>query len=81
MLTCASEKWTINLLDKRKIESVEIWFLSPVAIAGYTLLDNIRNTDIHLDLNIFSLTEKIERYKENWHENILRMKPIDSRGH
>jgi hypothetical protein len=67
MLTYASENWTINRSDKKKIEPSEMKFLC--SIAGYTLLDQKRSSE----LKIFSLTEKIEKRKENRHEHILRM--------
>jgi hypothetical protein len=37
MLTYASENWTINRSDKKKIESAEMKFLR--SVAGYALLD------------------------------------------
>jgi hypothetical protein len=43
------------------------------SVAGYTLLDQKRKTDIRSELEIFNLTERIENQKENWHEHILRM--------
>jgi hypothetical protein len=46
-------------------------FLSPVA--GYTLLDQKRSTDIRSELKIFNLTGRIEKQKENWPQHILRM--------
>jgi hypothetical protein len=55
MLTYASENWTINRSDKKKIESAEIKFLR--SGAGYTLLDQKRSTDIG-SLKIFNLTER-----------------------
>jgi hypothetical protein len=70
MLTYASENWTINRSDKKKIESAEMKFLR--LVAGYTLLDQKRSTDIRLELKIFNLTERIEKQKENLHEHILR---------
>jgi hypothetical protein len=71
MLTFASENWTINRSDKKKIESAEMKFLRSVAV--YTLLDQKRSTDISSELKIFNLTERIEKKKENCHEHILRM--------
>jgi hypothetical protein len=71
MLTYANENWKINRADKKKIESAEMEFLCPVA--GYTLLDQKRSTDICSELKIFNLTDRIEKQKENWHEHILRM--------
>jgi hypothetical protein len=71
MLTYASENWTINRLGKRKIESAEMKFLR--SVVGYTLLDQKRGTDSRSELNIFILTERIEKQQKNWHEHILRM--------
>jgi hypothetical protein len=71
MLTYANENWTINRLDKNKIESAEMKFLR--SVSGYTLLDQKRSTDTRSELNIFNLTEIIEKQKENCHEHILRI--------
>jgi hypothetical protein len=70
MLTYASENWTINWSDKKKIESAEMKFLR--SVAGYTILDQKRSTDIRSELKIFNLTERIEKQKQNWQEHILR---------
>jgi hypothetical protein len=43
------------------------------SVAGYTLLDQKRSTDMRLELKILNLTERIEKQKENCHEHILRM--------
>jgi hypothetical protein len=61
MLTYASENWTINRSDKKKIESAEVKFLR--SVARYTLLDQKRSTDIRSELKIFDLTERIENKK------------------
>jgi hypothetical protein len=61
MLTCASENWTIDRLDKKKIESAEMKFLR--SVAGCTLLDQNRSTDIRSELKILNLTERIEKEK------------------
>jgi hypothetical protein len=61
MLTYASGNWTINRSDKKKIESAEMKFLR--SVAGYTLLDQNRSTDIRSELKIFSLTDRIEKQK------------------
>jgi hypothetical protein len=71
MLTYAGENLTINRSDKKKIESAEMKFLR--SVAGYTLLDHKRSTDIRSELKIFNLTERVENQKENCHEHILRM--------
>jgi hypothetical protein len=43
------------------------------SVAGYTLLDQKRSTDIRSELKILNLTERIEKQKGNWHEHILRI--------
>jgi hypothetical protein len=55
MLTYASENWTVNRSDGIIIVSAEMRFLRPVA--GYTLLDQKRNTDIRSELKILNLTD------------------------
>jgi hypothetical protein len=61
MLTYASENWTINRSDRKKIESAEMKFIR--SVAGYTLLDQKQSTDIRSELKIFNLTERIEKQK------------------
>jgi hypothetical protein len=63
MLTYASENWTMNRSDKKKIESAEMNFLR--SVAGYTLLDQKRSTDIRSELKILNLTDRIGKQKEN----------------
>lgn len=45
-------------------------FLCPAA--GYAFLDQKRSTEIHPELKIFNLTDRIEREK-SWYEYVLRM--------
>jgi hypothetical protein len=52
----------INRSDKKKTESDEMKFLC--SVAGYTLLDKKRSTDIHSELKIFNLTTRIEKSKK-----------------
>jgi hypothetical protein len=59
MLTYASENWTINRSDKNKKESAEMKFLR--SVAGCTLLDQNRSTDIRSELKILNLTDRIEK--------------------
>jgi hypothetical protein len=42
-------------------------------VAGYSLLDQKRSTDIRSQLKIFNLTVRIGPQEENWYEHILRM--------
>jgi hypothetical protein len=48
MLTYGSANWTINRSEKNKIESAEMKFLR--SVAGYTVLDQKRSTDIRSEL-------------------------------
>lgn len=73
-LTYASENWTLNRSDRRKIETAEMKFLR--SIAGVTILDRRRNEDIRKDLKIFNLTNRIESMRNNWYEHVRRM-PTD----
>jgi hypothetical protein len=43
------------------------------SVAGCTLLDQKRSTDIRSELKILNLTERIEKQKQNWNEHILRI--------
>jgi hypothetical protein len=63
MLTSAIEKRQDN------DESAEISFQRPVA--GYTLLNQKRSTDMCSELEIFSLIAIMGRQKENWYEHIV----------
>jgi hypothetical protein len=53
------------------MKSVELRFLLPVA--GYTLLDQKRRTDMRSKLKTFSLTERIERQNLKLYEHVLEM--------
>lgn len=71
ILTYGSENWSINRATKKKIETSEMKFLR--SVAGLTLLDHQRNEHIRQQLNIFNLTEIIQRQKHNWFQHIRRM--------
>ena len=43
------------------------------SIAGYTLWDKRRNSDIREQLDIFNINDKLTHYKINWREYIQRM--------
>lgn len=74
VLTYASENWTLNRSDRRKIETAEMKFLR--SVAGVTILDKKRSEDIRKDLNIFNLTNRIDNMRNNWYEHVKRM-PTD----
>ena len=42
-------------------------------MAGYTLLDKKRSSDIREQLGIFNINDKLTQYKINWREHIQRM--------
>ena len=46
-------------------------FLRPMA--GYTILDKKRSSDIREQLGIFNINDKVTQYKINWREHIQRM--------
>ena len=61
-----SENWSLNRSDKRKTEAAEMRFIRP--IAGYTLWDKKRSSDIREQLGIFNINDKLTKYKINWRE-------------
>ena len=42
-------------------------------MAGYTLWDKKRSSDIREQLGIFNINDKLTQYKINWREHIQRM--------
>ena len=56
-----------DILDL-KIEAAELRFLRPMA--GYTLLDKERSSNIREQLGMFNITDKLTHYKINWREHI-----------
>ena len=64
VLMYGSENWSLNRSDKRKIENAEMRFLGPMA--GYTLWDKKRSSDIREQLAIFNNNnDKLTQYKIN----------------
>jgi hypothetical protein len=61
-----SENWSLNRSDKRKVEAAEMRFLRPMA--GYTLFDKKRSSDIREQLGIFNINDKLTQYKINRRE-------------
>ena len=52
------------------IEAVEMRFLRPMA--GYTLWDKKRSSDIREQLGIFNINDKLTQYKINWSETYTK---------
>jgi hypothetical protein len=65
------ENWALNRVDRRKIETAEMKFLRRVA--GYTVRDEVRNTTVREELQIFNIGERIQSRKIEWHEHLSRM--------
>jgi hypothetical protein len=59
ILTYKSKIWTIYI---KKIETAEI----KLSAAGYSRKDQIRNTKIREELNIFNLNNKILKSRSQW---------------
>lgn len=71
VLMYGSENWALTRSERRRIEAAEMRFLR--SVAGYTLLDQKRSTDIRTELEIFNLNDRLTSQKKNWKEHILRM--------
>ena len=63
VLMYGSENWSLNRSDKRAIEAADMRFLRPMA--GYTLLDKKRSSDIREQWGIFNINDKLTQYKIN----------------
>lgn len=70
-LLYGSETWSLTKGQLRRIEAAKMRLLRP--LAGYTLYDHKRNSDIRTELNITAITDTIESYRNNWYEHVLRM--------
>ena len=68
---CGNENWSLNRSDMRKTEAAEMRFLRPMA--GYTLWDKKRSSDIRDQLGIFNIIDTLTQYKINWRKHIQRM--------
>jgi len=66
-----SENWTLTASQRRRIESVEIKLLRP--LADYTLNDHKTNDSIHCELQITCILDKIDEYGQNWLLHFRRM--------
>jgi hypothetical protein len=65
------KNWALNREDRRKTETAEIKFLRRVA--GYTFRDEVINTIIREELQIFNIGERIQSRKIEWHEHLSQM--------
>ena len=61
VLIYGSENWSLNRSEKRKIEAAEMRLLR--SMAGYTLWDKKRSSDIREQLGIFNNNDKLTQYK------------------
>jgi hypothetical protein len=61
VLLYGCENWALNRVDRKKIETAEMKFSRRVA--GFTLRDEVRNTAIREELQIFNTGEKFNHVK------------------
>ena len=66
-----SKIWSLNRSNKREIEAAKMRFLRPMA--GYTLWDRKRSSNIRGQLGIFNINDQLTQHKINWREHIQRM--------
>jgi hypothetical protein len=69
ILTYGSEAWTFRKSDR--ITASEMKILRRTA--GYTTLDKSTSTYILLELQVNSVLEHIDQYRNNWKQNVQRM--------
>ena len=67
VLMYGSENWSLNRPDKKEIEAAEMRFLRPMA--GYTLWNKKKSSDIREELSIFNINDRLTKYKINWREH------------
>jgi hypothetical protein len=65
-----SEYWVLNRSERRETETAEMHFLR--SVSEYTLTDHVRSTTLNA-LQIYSLEERLQDYKNKWLIHILRM--------
>ena len=58
-----SENWTLTALQRRRIETAGMQLLRP--LAGYTLNDHKTKDNIHRELRITGILDKIDEYRRN----------------
>jgi hypothetical protein len=63
-----SENWAMNRSEGSGFETAEMRFLR--RLYEYTLTDHVRNTTIR---TAYDLEERIQDYRNTWHNHILRM--------
>jgi hypothetical protein len=63
-LLYGSECWTTRKRDIQKPQAAEMRFLR--SVKGCTRPDKIRNEDVRKELGLFSINDRIRRYKQDW---------------
>jgi hypothetical protein len=69
-LTCGSEMWTITDKQEAKIETAEMKLLR--SVASYIRKDQMRNTEIREELNIFNRNAIIIKSRSQWKYHVQR---------
>jgi hypothetical protein len=57
--------------DMQKLKTAEMRFLR--SVKGCIRLDKIRNEDVRKIRGVFSMNDRIRRYRQDWLENMERM--------
>jgi hypothetical protein len=70
-LLYGSECWTMRKRDAQTLQAAEMRFLR--SVKGCTRLDKIRNEDIRKELGMFSINDRIRRYRQDWLEHVEKM--------
>jgi hypothetical protein len=70
-LLYGSECWTTRKETCKKPQAAEMRFLR--SVKGCTRLDKIRKEDIRKELGVFSINDRIRRYKQDWLEYVDRI--------
>lgn len=71
ILLYGSECWTLNTVQKNKLEAAEMRVLR--LIRGVTLRERMRSERIREDLGMISIIDKVERERLRWFGHVKRM--------
>jgi hypothetical protein len=71
MLLYGSKCLTKRERDMQKLGTAEMRFLR--SVRGGTRLDEVRNECIRKELRVFSVNDRIRRYRQDWLEHVERI--------
>ena len=70
-LLYGSEVWITTSKQVQRINTAEMRFLRN--IVGYSLLEYRRNEDIHNELKVENIIDKLTTFRVNWYNHITRI--------